>query len=101
MNGIPTGNSQVGYIDANGLYSAPSFVPAPATVTVQAAITAPRDPRHRKRDDSEPGTGAGNFIRHAEPGNDWQLHPDGKRQFLSERSRSEMERLGSYNDIYI
>ncbi len=40
VNGIPTGNSQFGYIDASGLYSAPSFVPTPASVTVQAAITA-------------------------------------------------------------
>ncbi len=40
VNGVATGNSEVGYIDANGLYSAPSFVPTPATVTVQAAITA-------------------------------------------------------------
>jgi len=40
VNGVVTGNSQFGYIDVNGLYSAPSFVPSPATVTVQAAITA-------------------------------------------------------------
>lgn len=36
VNGIAGGNSQVGYIDANGLYSAPSAVPVPATVQVQA-----------------------------------------------------------------
>jgi hypothetical protein len=36
VNGVAGGNSQIGYIDSNGLYSAPSAVPNPATVQVQA-----------------------------------------------------------------
>ena len=36
VNGIAGGNSQVGYISASGMYSAPSAVPSPATVQVQA-----------------------------------------------------------------
>ena len=36
VNSIAGGNSQVGYIDANGLYSAPSSIPSPATVQVIA-----------------------------------------------------------------
>jgi hypothetical protein len=36
VNGLPGGNSEVGYIDPNGLYSAPSAVPAGSTVNVQA-----------------------------------------------------------------
>jgi hypothetical protein len=40
VNGVAGGNSQVGLIDANGLYSAPSAVPNPATVTVQATSVA-------------------------------------------------------------
>lgn len=40
VNGVEGGNSQVGYIDAAGRYSAPSVVPNPATVTVRAASVA-------------------------------------------------------------
>jgi hypothetical protein len=40
VNGIAGGNSQTGYVDANGLYSAPSAVPNPATVNVQATSDA-------------------------------------------------------------
>jgi hypothetical protein len=40
VNGVSGGNSQAGYVDANGLYSAPSVVPSPATVTVQATSVA-------------------------------------------------------------
>jgi hypothetical protein len=36
VNGIAGGNGEVGYIDATGLYSAPSTVPTPATVDVAA-----------------------------------------------------------------
>jgi len=36
VNNIPKGNDTVGTIDANGLYSAPTSVPSPATVTVSA-----------------------------------------------------------------
>ncbi len=36
VNSIAGGNSQLGYIDADGLYSAPSAVPSPATVQVIA-----------------------------------------------------------------
>jgi hypothetical protein len=40
VNGVPGGNTQVGYIDSQGMYSAPSAVPNPATVSVQAASVA-------------------------------------------------------------
>jgi len=40
VNGVAGGNGTVGYVDANGLYSAPSAVPNPATVTVQATSVA-------------------------------------------------------------
>jgi hypothetical protein len=40
VNGISGGDPVVGYIDANGLYSAPSTPPSPATVTVQATTVA-------------------------------------------------------------
>jgi hypothetical protein len=36
VNSIAGGNSQIGYIDTNGLYSAPSSVPSPETVQVIA-----------------------------------------------------------------
>ncbi|HEX4643559.1 MAG TPA: hypothetical protein VH161_08820, partial [Candidatus Acidoferrales bacterium] len=38
VNGINGGNSQYGTIDLNGLYTAPSAVPSPPTVTVSAAL---------------------------------------------------------------
>ncbi len=40
VNGVAGGNSQVGYIDASGLFSAPSLVPSPAGVSVQATTVA-------------------------------------------------------------
>ena len=40
VNGIAGGNSQVGYIDTAGRYSAPSSVPVPSTVTVRATSIA-------------------------------------------------------------
>jgi hypothetical protein len=36
VNGIAGGNTTVGTIDANGLYTAPSAVPSPSTVTISA-----------------------------------------------------------------
>ena len=39
VNGIPGGNGTVGTISLSGLYAAPSSMPSPATVTVQAAST--------------------------------------------------------------
>jgi hypothetical protein len=36
VNGVAGGNSQVGYVDSNGMYSAPGSVPSPATVQLQA-----------------------------------------------------------------
>jgi len=36
VNGIVGGNSMVGTIDANGLYTAPKIVPVPPTVTIRA-----------------------------------------------------------------
>ena len=42
VNGVTGGNSTLGTIDANGMYTAPSVVPNPSTVTVAAtSITAP------------------------------------------------------------
>ena len=40
VNGVSGGNMDVGYVDPNGLYSAPATVPNPATVTVQATSVA-------------------------------------------------------------
>jgi hypothetical protein len=40
VNGIAGGNSQVGYVSIAGLYSAPSAIPSPATVAVQARSVA-------------------------------------------------------------
>jgi len=41
VNGSPSGNSSVGFIDLNtGLYTAPNFVPSSPTVTVQATSQA-------------------------------------------------------------
>jgi hypothetical protein len=40
VNGMPGGNSTVGTINANGLYTAPSAIPNPATVTVTAISSA-------------------------------------------------------------
>lgn len=40
VNGVVGGNSTVGTIDANGLYTAPGAVPSPATVTVTAISVA-------------------------------------------------------------
>jgi len=40
VNGVIGGNSTVGKIDVNGLYTAPGSVPAPATVTVTAISVA-------------------------------------------------------------
>ena len=40
VNGVPGGNSTVGTISASGLYTAPSTVPSPATVTVGAVSVA-------------------------------------------------------------
>ena len=42
VNGVTGGNTTLGTIDANGMYTAPSVVPNPSTVTVAAtSITAP------------------------------------------------------------
>lgn len=40
VNGVAGGNSTVGTIDSNGLYTAPSSVPSPNTVTVTATSKA-------------------------------------------------------------
>jgi hypothetical protein len=40
VSGVAGGNSTVGTIDANGLYTAPGSVPSPATVTVTAISVA-------------------------------------------------------------
>jgi hypothetical protein len=40
VSGVNGGNTTVGKIDANGLYTAPASVPAPATVTVTAISVA-------------------------------------------------------------
>lgn len=40
VNGIAGGNSTVGQINASGLYTAPSVVPTPASITVTAASAA-------------------------------------------------------------
>jgi hypothetical protein len=40
VNGVAGGNPTVGTIDTTGLYTAPSLVPSPATVTVQATSQA-------------------------------------------------------------
>ena len=40
VNGTTGGNSTVGTINANGLYTAPSVIPNPATVTVKAVSVA-------------------------------------------------------------
>ncbi len=42
VNGIPGGNSVVGTIDSQGLYSAPATVPNPSSVTVGAVINSVR-----------------------------------------------------------
>jgi uncharacterized protein (DUF1800 family) len=34
VNGVPGGNSELGTIDSNGLYTAPAIVPAPNSVTI-------------------------------------------------------------------
>lgn len=39
VNGMLGGSAAVGYVNAAGLYTAPSAVPSPATVSVQAALT--------------------------------------------------------------
>jgi hypothetical protein len=39
VNGAPGGNSTVGLINTNGLYTAPSVPPSGGTVTVEAAST--------------------------------------------------------------
>ena len=44
VNGTNGGNSVVGWINAAGLYTAPSSVPSPATVTVQASSNATAPP---------------------------------------------------------
>lgn len=36
VNGIPGGNSVLGTIDSNGLYSTPQIIPSPNTVTIEA-----------------------------------------------------------------
>ena len=42
VNTVPGGNSAVGTVDANGLYTAPGSVPSPATVAVTAVSEADR-----------------------------------------------------------
>ena len=45
VNGIPGGNSEIGTIDNNGLYTAPAIIPVPNTVNVTAVATDyPNDP---------------------------------------------------------
>ncbi len=39
VNGVQGGNSTVGTIDSNGLYTAPAIVPAPNTVTITSIAT--------------------------------------------------------------
>src|SRR5579871_2776358 len=39
VNGIAGGNSEIGTIDANGLYTAPAIVPVPNTVTITSVAT--------------------------------------------------------------
>jgi uncharacterized protein (DUF1800 family) len=45
VNGVPGGNSIIGTIDANGVYTAPAIVPIPNTVTVTSL--APKYPTFR------------------------------------------------------
>ena len=40
VNGVTGGNSTVGTISANGLYTAPAVLPTPATVTITATTTS-------------------------------------------------------------
>jgi hypothetical protein len=40
VNGVAGGNSTMGMISASGVYSAPSMVPSPATLTVTAVSVA-------------------------------------------------------------
>ena len=40
VNGVTGGNSQFGFIDSTGLYTAPATAPSPASVTVTAVSTA-------------------------------------------------------------
>ena len=40
VNGVPSGNATVGTIDATGKYIAPSSLPSPASVKIQAASVA-------------------------------------------------------------
>ena len=39
VNGIPGGNSELGTIDSNGLYTAPAIVPIPNTVTITSTTS--------------------------------------------------------------
>jgi hypothetical protein len=43
VNGVQGGNSQVGYVSASGLYSAPGSVPNPATVQLMAKAASSSD----------------------------------------------------------
>ncbi|HWA93312.1 MAG TPA: DUF1800 family protein [Terracidiphilus sp.] len=43
VNGVAWGNAEFGTVDGNGLYTAPSAVPAPNTVTITAVPTAHPD----------------------------------------------------------
>lgn len=43
VNGVKGGNSEVGYVDSKGLYSAPGSVPKPATVQLQAKSSTSTD----------------------------------------------------------
>ena len=40
INGIAGGNAAFGIIDANGMYTAPEFPPAPNSITISAAETS-------------------------------------------------------------
>src|ERR1700756_938272 len=43
VNGIPGGNSELGTIDSNGLYTAPAIVPIPNTITITSVATGHPD----------------------------------------------------------
>ena len=40
INGIAGGNATIGTIDANGMYAAPEFPPAPNSITISAVETS-------------------------------------------------------------
>ena len=94
VNGIAGGNTQVGYIDASGLYSAPSAVPNPATVTVSAAsVAVPAAVRLGGGDD--PVSRPRHFVRVSEPAGRRRHHPHRQWQRVPDRRGGQTQRRGS------